>query len=146
MNGIVLITHMPVRRIVALATVALASLLATSVLAANGPGPTKYRFTGWMSPSAVPGGWPSHLLVEGDAGTLRFADRLNLTRKPVAYRVCVFRLGSSRGPCRRSAAPISARPSVLPLFVSCCGEFVAKWYVGGRVVATWPFQFVREHP
>ena len=133
------------RRVAALAIIVSVGVLTMSASAGNGAAPGKYRFTGWMAPSKLPGALPSHLVVEGDAGTLRFADGLNLTGRPVAYRVCVFRLGSSQGPCRHATAPVSTRPSVVPLFVDCCGQFVAKWFVGDRVVAAWPFQFQREH-
>jgi hypothetical protein len=107
--------------------------------------PAKYRYAGWMVATEQRGGWPTHLLVEGDAGTLRFADRWNLTKKPVAYRVCVRRNHARVGPCKVATAPISTRPSVVPMFVSCCGDFVAYWHIAGRLVASWPFRYVAEH-
>ena len=106
--------------------------------------PDRYRFTGWMTATVGPTAWPGNLLVDGDDGTLRFADRWHLTHNPVAYRVCVVRLGSSTGPCRERHAPTSTVPSVIPVFVHCCGDFVARWYVAGRLVATWPFRYIPE--
>jgi hypothetical protein len=41
-------------------------------------------------------------------------------------------------------ARIDTRPSVVPVFVRCCGQFIVKWYVAGRVVATWPFRYIPE--
>ncbi len=128
-------------------TVGIASfaLVASAACSASGsPIPDKYRFTGWMAPGESPADWPAHLLVEGDGGTLRFADRWNLTKKPVAYRVCVSKAGSPRAACRGAKAGIGTRPSVLPVSVLCCGEFVARWYVAGRLVASWPFRFIPE--
>jgi len=77
-------------------------------------------------------------------GTLRFLDHWNLTKNPIAYRVCISGPASARRPCRSAMAPANARPSVLPVFVRCCGEFVARWYVDAHLVAAWPFRFVAE--
>ena len=132
------------RRVAAFAIVAVIAAVASSVLAADHGVPDKYRFTGWMAPSEAPSEWPKHVLFEGDAGTLRFADARNLKRKPVPYTVCAFKRSSSRGQCEHGLAPADTRPSVLPVFVHCCGQFVAKWYVAGRVVATWPFLYAPE--
>ncbi len=68
MNRIALITDKRVCRVAALVAIALTSVLATSVFAANGAAPAKYRFTGWMAPSPLRGEWPSHLLVEATVG------------------------------------------------------------------------------
>ena len=87
---------MPVR-----AVLVSVGLLVIAVHAATGQSnsvPAKYRYTGWIVASEQPGGWPTHLLVEGDAGTLRFADRWNQTNSPVGYRVCVKRVSASAGP------------------------------------------------
>ena len=133
-----------VRRFVAIGVAAVA-LVASAVCSASGsPMPDKYRFTGWMAAGQSPSDWPTHLLVEGDAGTLRFADRWNLARKPVAYRVCVSKSGSAVVECRGAKAAIGGHPSLLPVFVRCCGDFVTRWYVAGRLVAMWPFRFIPE--
>jgi hypothetical protein len=133
------------RRIVVLAAVV---LFVSSAGAATGGMPDRYRFTGWMEATTGPGGTPTHLLVDGDGGTLHFDDRWNLTRKPVAYRVCLVKVGLLSGPCRQALAPPNYSgphaESVLSVFVSCCGDFVARWYVAGRLVAMWPFRYVPE--
>jgi hypothetical protein len=102
--------------------------------------PAKYRYTGWVAVS-----WPTHFVVEGDTVTLRFADRRNLTKSPVVYRVCVRRVSASAGSCRTARAPVNTRPSSVPMFVDCCGDFVARWYVSGRLVASWPFRYHPEN-
>jgi hypothetical protein len=127
----------PSRLLLLLAALA-ASVGAAGALAAGVP--RAYRFTGWMQPSFT----PSHVLVEGDGGRLFFADRWNLTKTPVRYRVCIVREGARRGPCRTAKAPVDTRPSKLPVFVRCCGRYVARWSVGGHVVATWRFVYVPE--
>jgi hypothetical protein len=142
-SGAVSIGRVPVR-----AVLVSVGLLVIAVHAATGQSnsvPAKYRYTGWIVASEQPGGWPTHLLVEGDAGTLRFADRWNLTNSPVGYRVCVKRVSASAEPCRAAKAPVNTRPSIIPMFVSCCGDFVARWYVSGRLVGSWPFRYVPEH-
>jgi hypothetical protein len=107
--------------------------------------PAKYRYTGWLVASEQSSGWPTHLLIEGDGGTLRFADRWNLTKIPTVYKVCVKRLGAHVASCKAATAPVSTRPSLVPIFVLCCGDFVARWYVSGRLVASWPFRYAPEH-
>ena len=126
-----------------------AAILVVGAPAAFGqPGsvPAKYRYTGWLVANEQSSGWPTHLLVEGDGGTFRFADRWNLTKTPTVYRVCVTRVGAQAVSCRVASAPITTRPSLIPVFVSCCGDFVARWYVSGRLVASWPFRYLPEHP
>ena len=128
--------------------VALALVLLTQAstgLAARAGMPDKYRFTAWLTAEASTGQLPGHLLMEGDGGALMFTDRWNLTQKAVTYRVCVVKNGASSGPCRDGTAPVRSTPSGLPMFVRCCGRFVAKWYVSGRLVATWAFSYIPEH-
>jgi hypothetical protein len=133
-----------VRRFVVLAAVAAAVVVVSSVLAAGEAVAPKYRFSGWVTANALPSAPPKHLIFEGDAGTLRFLDASNTTKKRTAYKVCVFKRGVSKGQCRRGTAPLDTSPSKLPLFARCCAEWVAKWYVGGHVVATWQFLFLPE--
>jgi hypothetical protein len=119
--------------------------LAFSVHSASSAQPPQYRFTGWVTASPTLAANPTHLLVEGDAPQLRFTDRWNLTHRRTSYRGCVSKLLSSISRCLAATAPIDGKPSALALPVRCCGEFVARWFVGKRLVATWPFRYVPEH-
>ena len=135
----------PVTVRVVLASLGLLGIAVHAAKAQSNSVPAKYRYTGWVVASEQLGAWPTHLTVEGDAVTLRFADRSNLTKSPVVYRVCVKRVSASAGSCRGAKAPVNTRPSIVPMFVACCGDFVARWYVSGRLVASWPFRYVPEH-
>jgi hypothetical protein len=129
---------------VVLASVGLLVIAVHAATAQPNAVPAKYCYTGWV----VEGdrqGWPTHLLVEGDSTWLEFADRYNLTKSPVAYRVCVRRVSASAGSCRAAKSPVDTRPSIVPMFVTCRGDFVARWYVSGRLVASWPFRYRAEH-
>jgi hypothetical protein len=123
-----------------------APLLVVSVQPALSAQPPQYRFTGWVTASQTLAAAPTHLLVEGDAPQLRFTDRWNLTHRRTSYRVCVSKLLlSSTSRCLAATAPIDSKASALALPIRCCGEFVARWYVGKRLVAAWPFRYVAEH-
>ena len=99
--------------------------------------PTKDRYTGWLAPSGTS---PSHILVQGDGIDFLFADRWNLTHSPVVYRVCVA------GLCKTARAPVSTRPSTVHFGLTACGkDYVARWFVAGRRVASWPFRYLCEH-
>ena len=102
--------------------------------------PQKYRYTGWMS--AGPGYVPHHAFVDGDGIILNFQDAGD--RQPTAYRVCWARVsGTGRRCWSRIAQPyrVSSIPTGGPTHF---GSYVARWYVGGRAVASWPFLFAPE--
>jgi hypothetical protein len=122
-----------------------APFLVVSVHFALSAQPAQYRFTGWVTASQTLTAAPTHLLVEGDAPQLRFTDRWNLTDRRTSYRVCVSKLLSSTSRCLAATAPIDSKASALALPIRCCGEFVARWYVGKRLIAAWPFRYVPEH-
>ena len=122
-----------------------APFLVISVPSASSVQRPQYRFTGWVTASPTLAAGPTHLVVEGDAPQLRFTDRWNLTSRRTSYRGCVSKLLASPSRCLVATAPIDGKPSVLPLPVRCCGEFVARWYVGRRLVAGWRFRYVPEH-
>jgi hypothetical protein len=130
-----------VKVVTGLAVVA-ATVAVAVVFAADGSMPDKYRFTGWMAPSANSS--PRHVTFEGDAPVLRFADSGNLTASPTAYQVCVVKVGTTQRSCQTGTARIDTRNSTLPLKVNCCGRFLATWYVQGRAVARWPFLYHTE--
>ena len=134
-----------VRSVVALGVLVAAPLLAIGVSAASSAQPPQYRFTGWVTASPALSADPTHLVVEGDAPQLRFTDRSNLSSRRTVYRGCVSTLGSSSRRCLTAAAPIDGKPSALALPARCCGDFIARWYVDRRLVASWRFRYVPEH-
>jgi hypothetical protein len=133
-------------RSVALLAVFVAAPVVIGVPSASSAQPSQYRFTGWVTAGSRLAADPTHLVVEGDAPQLRFSDRWNLGRRRTAYRGCVSKLPSSSSRCLTATAPIDGKPSSLALPARCCGDFVARWYVGGRLVAAWRFRYVPEHP
>jgi hypothetical protein len=124
---------------------ALAAVVTTTVTFAASSGmPDRYRYTGWMSP-VYGAHTPNHVIFEGDAGTLLFADAYNLTEVPTVYKVCVHNAKSGRKRfCARGIAPLSTNASVIQLPDLCCGDFVAIWMVAGHEVARWPFRYAPE--
>jgi hypothetical protein len=104
--------------------------------------PQKYRFTGWMS--AGVGDAPHHAFVDGDAVVLKFQDASN--ERPTRYRVCWARVDGANRRCSSRVARSFRTSSIEtggPLLRF--GSYVARWYVGGRLVASWPFLFSPEH-
>jgi hypothetical protein len=134
-----------VRSVVVLAVFVAAPFFVIGVSAASSAQPPQYRFTGWVTASPALAADPAHLVIEGDAPQLRFTDRSNLSRHRTAYRGCVSKLLSSSSRCLTATAPIDGKPSALALPARCCGDFIARWYVGGRLVAAWRFRYVPEH-
>jgi hypothetical protein len=108
--------------------------------------PQKYCFTGWMS--AGVGDAPHHAFVEGDAVVFRFQDASN--DRPTRYRVCWARVDGTNRRCWSRVARSFRTSSIAtggPLLHF--GSYVARWYVGGRLVASWAFLFSPEssnHP
>lgn len=104
--------------------------------------PPKYRYTGVVGPIA---GGASHAIEEGGGLKFSFADK-NRTNAP-SYRLCLSKKGSgSPFRCwdRPQARSYFDRFQVGNIYPSPYGPLVAKWIVGGRVVARWEFFYSRE--
>jgi hypothetical protein len=118
-------------------------LLATLVSAAPGIGqsvpacyrPTAcYRYTGWVS--QVVGRQPQHLIVVGGSFRLLFNDYANPSPTE-AYRVCYAKVGRTPHCTQRTLSGVHV-DAVLRT-IGHTGQYIARWYVRGHVVASWPF-------
>jgi hypothetical protein len=115
-------------------------LLAVSPASAAWP-PQKYRYTGWMS---IDGTYaPEHAFSEGDSFLFQFEDRGAL--KSTRYRLC---WSHPNGTAKRCVARVYRYPHISSVRASGprlhLGRYVARWYVRGRKVASWPFIFSPE--
>jgi hypothetical protein len=131
-----------------LAVATAAAALAIVVAAASGSGkktdatwpPQKYRYTGWLG---VNGEMPVRAVSEGDSFAFYFDDRgsLGSTR----YRVCWRHLETGKRQC---AARIERYPHLGRVRIAGphlrFGRYVARWYVYGQIVASWPFLYSPE--
>jgi hypothetical protein len=91
-------------------------------------------------------GAPSHYLESGDRLRFSFFDWLSKGRRSEPYQLC---LGRAKGASLR-CWNLSARYGMgtlaltkLPPNVPFSTLLSARWLVGGRTVATWPFYYVR---
>jgi len=132
--------------VVAVAVAALAIVVASASgsgkqAAATWP-PQKYRYTGWLSPSG--GDRPLHAVAEGDGAVLNFDDQASLGS--TKYRVCWSRVGTGTQRCAKSVVryPRLGRVSIVGPHLRF-GRYLARWYVHGRVVASWPFLYSPEN-
>jgi hypothetical protein len=99
---------------------------------------TAYRFTGWASPAML--SKPSHKLSGGTGVQLNFTDS---DRQHTAYTVCVTNPHSQITCWKRTTSDFSAVSVVRPrvwAWKTILGRFIARWYVSGRLVASWHFQ------
>jgi hypothetical protein len=119
-----------IKRAALLVALALAAVCSSASLAQP---PPQYRFTGYV---AGAGSGPGHSFFVGDGLNLAFRDD---AASGTRYRVC-WRRGLAARHCRlgrtrriglTSKVFIAAPPTV--------GVYVSRWYVSGRVVATWRF-------
>ena len=110
------------------------------------PVPAGYRYTGIVGTLASPA---SHAIFVGDGLSFSFSDKATPPVKD--YRLCLYGSGSgSAVKCwrRRILARNYDRDRFtvlsLPMGQSVSSKWVAKWYVRGRVVATWRFVYLLE--
>jgi hypothetical protein len=117
-----------------------AAILATSLAGvATAAVPAKYRYTGVVGPIAQPAG---HWIVVGDGIKFYFADH-NAPTTGTQYRVCVAKVHQCWNRRTRPNSytdTFSIGDFALPQY----GAMIARWYVGGRVVAVWNFYYEPE--
>jgi hypothetical protein len=124
-----------------IASLAVGALIAVSGAIASVP--AKYRYTGVVGPIAFPA---ARYFAEGGGLRFTFIDSAPPVRG-LRYRVCVFKHASvvqcwnRRLRARNSKDGFSVGDFTRPRF----GELVARWYVNGRVVATWRFYYDIGH-
>ena len=105
--------------------------------------PARYRYAGVVENGR---GAPTHYIAAGDGIRFRFFDALSQGRPSESYRLCV-------GPPRKASLRCWNRTAkfgldelafsfTLPRDVPL-GALTARWLFAGRVVASWPFLYVR---
>ena len=120
------------RFILVLVPLALAGAVAGGASTVSQP-PPPFRFTGYVA-----GGFsgPGHAFVVGDGLYVAFRDDVATGTR---YRVCWFR-GGVRVRCwTRRTRRIGLASKIATAAPPNVGIYVTKWYVNGRVVASWRF-------
>jgi hypothetical protein len=142
---------MRLRKVVlrAFVTIALTitAALALAVTIAVGGGrsdvPAPYRYAGVVENGRRA---PAHYIATGDGFRFYFFDALSQGRRSERYRVCVGPAGKAATRCWSRTARFGlgrvAFPVALPPNFQF-GPLVARWFIGSRIVATWPFLYVR---
>jgi hypothetical protein len=117
-------------RIAVLGTVCLAAASASASLGQPPPG---YRFTGYVEGV---GSGPGHAFVVGDGLNIAFRDDA-ATGTP--YLVC-WRRGTAPRHCwSRRTGRVGLVSKIFTPAPASVGVYVTRWYVRGRLVATWRF-------
>jgi hypothetical protein len=129
---------------VAASLVVTVSPLIETASAATREDPRRYRYAGVVENGL---GVPMHYLRRGGGITFAFSDALSLGRKALPYRLCLGRPRRTPNHCwdrtaRYGVGKVSfsaTLPPDVPL-----GALTAHWFVAGRIVASWPFLYVRS--
>lgn len=103
----------------------------------------RYRYAGVVENGR---GAPAHRIAAGDGFRFVFFDALSQGRRSERYRICIGPAGKAPVRCWSRTARFGlgrlAYPAILPSNVPF-GQLRARWLVSGRVVATWPFLYIR---
>ena len=104
--------------------------------------PARYRYAGVVETGR---GAPAHQVASGDGIKFVFFDALSQGRGSERYRVCLSQAGN-RVRCWRGTARYGLGRLVFPIKLPSevmYGAVTARWFIGSRVVATWPFLYAR---
>jgi hypothetical protein len=114
-------------------SIALLAAVATALALAS-PGSAQGRFSGNV---AGVGTGPGHSFVVGDGLYVNFRDRLAFS---TPYVVCWQRTdGASRRCWSRQTSATNHLGRIFTAAPGRVGTFTARWYVRGRLVASWSF-------
>jgi hypothetical protein len=124
-------------------SIAMVVAVTTAVGGQQSATPTPYRFAGAVENNR---GAPAHRIMAGDGFWFLFFDALSQGRASERYKLCLAPPGRSPVRCwQRNArfgfgrvAYAGTLPSNVPF-----GVLDARWFVNGRVVATWRFRYLR---
>jgi hypothetical protein len=124
----------------------LATAMVVAVTAAPGGGRSdvsRYQYAGVVENGR---GAPAHQIATGEGFRFVFFDALSQGRPSERYRICLGPAGKDPVRCWSRTARFGlgrlAYPAMLPSNVRF-GLLKARWLVNGRVVATWPFFYIR---
>jgi hypothetical protein len=131
-------------RFLVLLTAAMALVVTIALAGERSNVPTRYRYAGVVENAR---GAPSHNIAMGDGFQFVFFDSLRQGLRSEPYRLCLGPAGKPAIQCWRRTARYGlgrvAFPATLPPKVAF-GPLTARWLIGGRTVATWPFLYVRS--
>jgi hypothetical protein len=106
--------------------------------------PTRFRYAGVVENAR---GAPSHHIAMGDGFRFVFFDSLSQGLRSTPYRLCLGPADKAAIQCWKRTARYGlgrvAFPATLPSKVAL-GPLTARWLIGSRTVATWPFLHVRS--
>lgn len=111
----------------------LACVAAASASASLGQPPDRYRFTGYVEGV---GSGPGHSFIVGNGLNVAFRDDVASRTR---YRVCWQRVPARRRCWTRRTGRIGLASKIFTPAPANVGVYVTRWYVSGRVVATWRF-------
>jgi hypothetical protein len=112
--------------------------LGSSAAASAQPVPARYRYTGWVSQLVAR--LPQHMIVVDGSFKLLFNDYAN----PVGsegYRVCYARVGGTQHCAHRTLNGVHV--DAITRTIHQTGQYIARWYVAGHAVVSWPFLVVQ---
>jgi hypothetical protein len=116
---------------IGLALLAVAGAGVVGVAVSDGQPPAAFRFTGYVE-GANSG--PGHAFVVGDGLNLAFRDDVGGRTR---YRVCWARRATRPRCWVRRTGRIGLTSKIFTAAPANVGVYVTRWYVSGRVVASW---------
>jgi hypothetical protein len=118
---------------IALALLAFVGVGAVGVVSSAGQPPPAFRFTGYVA--GVNSG-PGHAFFVGDGLNLAFRDDVASRTR---YRVCWARRATRPRCWVRRTGRVGLTSRVFTAAPAHLGVYTTRWYLRGRVVATWRF-------
>jgi hypothetical protein len=115
------------------ALLTLASAGVVGVATSGGQPPAAFRFTGYVEGV---GSGPGHAFVVGNGLNLAFRDDVGGRTR---YRVCWARRATRPRCWVRRTGRIGLTSKIFTAAPANVGVYVTRWYVSGRVVASWRF-------
>jgi hypothetical protein len=118
---------------IGLPLLALASTGVVGVAASAGQPPAAFRFTGYVEGV---GSGPGHAFVVGDGLNLAFRDDV---ASKTRYRVCWARRATRPRCWVRRTGRVGLADKIFTAAPANVGVYLTRWFVNGRVVASWRF-------
>jgi hypothetical protein len=116
-----------------IAALGVVCVAAASASGSPGQPPPQYRFTGYVEGV---GTGPGHSFFVGDGLNLAFRDDV---ASQTPYRVCWRHFPGARRCWTRRTRRVGLASKIFTPAPGNVGVYVTRWYVNGRIVATWRF-------
>jgi hypothetical protein len=118
-------------------------VVVTTAVGGRGSDFARFRYAGVVENGR---GAPAHQIATGDGFRFVFFDALSQGRRSGRYKICLGPAGKAPTRCWSRTARYGlgrlVYTAMLPSNVPF-GLLKARWLVNGRVVATWPFFYIR---